>query len=967
MFDVRLRVFSDSAVRGRVLKTTRITITDNDSATPRVSFSVSRRVAGYLSNPFLVGVEVSYGGAWVTPRNNLFICTEESGDDSDDSETVSFSGAGFVPWLMQYMYVQGPLSLVDRTWPNATPGTIIKTLLTEAKVWGWGPSVSFDFTETHDSNGSAWTAAERTSITWRVGSTAMSDVLAALSDQGIIEWWVEGTTLRVFRAGIGTDRSSDVALGGPGFSRTPRKSSFDGVFTNLTVFYDGPKYINVTNPGSDGRFGALWATVTQSGVKTQDEAVKLSQSAMTLAKGKREELSYEWDGAADLPVPVRDFSIGDVVTARQRDGKRVQRVIGWVFHKSDDAVTVRAVVGSKLLSLTAKLAKRSASASVGTIIGGSGDAMPPHRGPADPNPLPPEGLRVVSNVGSWTRGGSAVSAVKLAWYAVSQTVDGTAVDVVEYEVWAREADQVAAFVARSRSLEALVESWRPDVLQLVSVRARSASGEWSELSAEIAVTPAMPTSIVPKAPTGLAASQTAFYSPGGSPKSRVVLSWNAVTQSTDDTPVEVVRYEVWERTGPGVSVFLTSATTTSVTFEIPSDGDRWYRVRAFSDLGFAGDLSAELKVSPSVPPVDTTPPSTPVLVSGAMTVEARWDGLMSTGDAPGSHHANTLAQWSTDGNAPWRAAGAPMSGAGSVTVEGKKGVPIFFRFVTMDTLGRVGGMSAVVSAAPVGVGVPDIDEAISDAIADAKATADGKNSIFVSDTAPAEPAEGFTAGDQWFVLDEFGNVSAIRVWNGSEWAAYQLFADSVVVPGSVTARVLNSEEIWANEAFLDKATVGVLESAYIKTPEFAQNLNIEAHGSITMIVGQLAQTESDVSDAKTAADNAQASANTANAVADGAVAQALEAFDAAAALQGDLTNMQAVYKYTPTEAIITTPNGERGLHLAPDGISMKEDGITITRWEGQQMIVQMIVVDAAKIGNHIVESNGTGRTTWRPL
>lgn len=53
--------------------------------------------------------------------------------------------------------------------------------------------------------------------------------------------------------------------------------------------------------------------------------------------------------------------------------------------------------------------------------------------------------------------------------------------------------------------------------------------------------------------------------------------------------------------------------------------------------------------------------------------------------------------------------------------------------------------------------------------------------------------------------------------------------------------------------------------------------------------------------------------------------------------------------------------------MAPDGISMKQDGLVITRWEGQQMIVQTIVVDSAKIGNHVIESFGGGRTVIRPL
>lgn len=1176
MFNIRVRECSPAGDFKRVLPAENITFTTVDSGAPLLTFSVSERIAAALDAPFVAAVEYQTepGARWKRPRQELLICSNGSGDELDPAGVVTYTGVGYVPWLLARMYVQGTRAngINDRTFPNATPGGIVKTIVTEAKGWGWAPHLTTDFTDTHDSNGVAWTTDDRSSIKWRVG-TPIANVLQQLAEQGLVEWWAEGNLLRLFRAPGGIDRSAAVVLGGAGFSAAPRSASFDDVFTKVTIFYDDQKYVNVDNPGADMKFGSLWATMTQSGVTDPNVARKLAQPALIKGRANAEQLGFDWTPAPNMPIPFESFNIGDNVSVVTRGGVVPKRVLDLVITKSEGVVDVRATVGSRVTSQAVKQARRSSSAVIGTIIGGSGNGFSGGPVPSSPIPEFPTGVHVTSNVGEWLRDGSARSLVGIEWNAVDTAIDGGGISIRDYEIWSRTADGVPELTLRTTATEAVIRTWQPEVPRFFMVRARSAVGAYGEFSPELSVTPVMPTSIVPKPPTGLSASQTAFYSPGGAPKSRVVLSWDAVTQSTDDSPVEVVRYDVWERTGPGTSVFLSSTKTTSLTFEIPSDGDRWYRVQAFSDLGFGGDLSTELKVSPSVPPVDTTPPATPVLVPGMATVEAQWNGLMQSGAAPGAHIANVLAQTSATGSAPWKSVGAPLSRAGSVTVPGPKGVPVHVRFVTMDSLGRTGGVSAVVSAAPTGVGVPDIDAAIQDAIDQATAdannalatasTADGR--VTVSPNAPvAGDGTGKALGSVWFrrstggmfigvwewtalgwvsrqldnatianldaakidtgflnaariaantinaqmiSIGDFTNLASgsdfedaekipwtlpavfevtsdyaysgtksLRVngalsgtaslisggipvsagdefyvefwmrrdaaWNGTSgnsklrfgfnggglyglsfaladapvgvWtkrsgvakipnngttsmsvtivatdatAGYAWIDDIVIrrraagnllVDGAVGAREINTIELWANSAWIDAATIGVLRASVIETTMlsagFAQNLNLEANGSITMIVGQLDQTASDVANAadaaaaaQNAANNAANAANSAGAVAGGAVAQSLEALNAAQAALDGLDDQQAVYQFTDSEAIVTTPGGEQALHLAPDRISLKKNGQTLTYWEGQQMVVQQVVADGISVGNHRAEANGTNRTTWRPL
>lgn len=1171
MYDIRLRKFTPEGVRGAVLRTRSITFTSTRNGTPLLDFSMANAYAGSLEAPFLVGVEVSRdGSAWVTPRNNLFIVLEDDADSST-TEMVSFTSAGFVGWSLSaaiHWWAPGATANPWKRKYEGAPGKILRTLIAEVQARGTMPNVGIDFTNTADSVGQAWTADDKIDMQLELWKP-LAVFVQNWSEQGHFDWWSEGTTFRVARSGYGVDRTSSIVLGGRGFTSSPVRSDFRNVITRMVLIPDGTTATHVENLTSDLRFGHIEASMTQSGIDTHAKAVKEAQPIMNDRRAKGTELEYNWTPAGKMVAPFLDFNVGDEVTARRRSGKSAQRVISAQVSKTiTGEVTVRVVVGTELIGLTARIAKKASAASQGQIISGSGVALPPSAGVASGVPLAPTGLVLTSNVGRWRKDGSGVADIRVEWQAVVSATDESAINVRQYEIATRVPSALSVTAGRTDTT-----GWTRELpsgeLTLIKVRAIGANGQPGEWSDEISVTPAMPASIVPKVPTNLVASQTAFYSPGGAPKSRVVLSWDAVTQSTDDTPVDVVRYDVWERTGPGVSVFLSSAKTASLTFEIPSDGDRWYRVQAVSDLGFAGDLSTELKVSPGVPPVDTSPPATPVLVPGIASVEAQWNGLMQSGSAPGAHIANVLAQWSATGSAPWKSVGGPLSRAGSVTVPGSKGVPVHVRFVTMDSLGRTGGVSAVVSAAPTGVGVPDIDAAIQDAID--QATADANNALLTASTAdgrvtvsPDAPVagdgDGKALGSVWFRRSAGGMFIGVWEWTALGWVSRQLdnatiasldaakidtgflnaariaantinarminigdftnlasgsdFEDAEKIPwtlpaafevtsdyaysgtkslrvngalsgtaslisggipvsaddefyvefwmrrdaawngtignskmrfgfnggglfglafaasdapvgvwtkrsgvlkvpnngttsmnvtivasdatagyawlddivirrraagnllvdGAVGAREINTIELWADSAWIEKARIGVLEAESIRAPEFAQNLNLEANGSITMIVGQLDQTASDMAAVADAAANAQAAAtgatnaaNSASAVAGGAVSQALEALNAATALQGDLTGLQAIYQYTSTEAIITTPSGEKGLHLSPDGIEMRENGQAITRWEGQRMIVQQIVVDGMSVGNHRVESNGTNRTTWRPL
>jgi hypothetical protein len=707
MFDIRLRLSDETGAKGRVLDTLSISFAGVDSSTARLEFSVSRKIAGDIPEGQVVALEYSIGGQYVSPRNDLFICAEGAEDALDSSETLSFTASALVPWLTQRcaLWWKPGEYAESRTYTDATPGAILSDLITIARSeQGWGRYVSIDF--------NAW--SERVTQTYQFFTTSLSRVISALAEQGYIEWWTEGNKLRVVNAGTGSDLRETVVLGGPGFTRAPRRSSYDPL-TVLVVKGDFG-WTHIENPGSDGRFGSLMQVMTQAGVPTREAAVVNAQPTLTGGRAVQQELSYDWIAPGWTPAPLEPIvtpnpfsqvNIGDAVTARTRGGREAQRVVGLVVEKRDGRVTARATVGDKLLSQTVKTAKRANAATVGQIIGGSGSSLPPS--PAAPSvaPNPPESVRVTRNQGAWNPDGSASSEVMIAWDRVTQAVDQSRIDIDLYELWSREAADLSALTTATTDLSTLVTSWRPGIPRFFKIRARSRAGVWSNFSTEISVTPQIPASIVPAVPAGLEVeSNIGVFRPDGSTRSTVTIGWDAVTSSIEGEPVTITSYQLWDGTETEPGIVAGSSAGTRATLSWPGGLVRWLRVRAQSDAGNWSDFSDPVQFTTAQPAADMGIPTAPTLETGVGIVSGKWNGQLTTG-APAAGFQHVLVEANLGSG--WTRLAMPVPrGGGSFNIRATNGTLVLVRLVPVDTLGRVGTASDVAEIVSVGTGADDI-------------------------------------------------------------------------------------------------------------------------------------------------------------------------------------------------------------------------------------------------------------------
>lgn len=710
------RFLPDGETPQEVIDTARVRLATAGSSSSALTFSVSIAVADGIrqwmednpGKPFVVGVEHSNGGAWSEPRNGLFVAYKGSADDLDPTGSQQIVCMDMVTWdlLGTYLhwseYAKDGARLWTETGHPASAGTIMGGMILESQGRGWAPTLDIDFTWDKDSDGVAWTAAEKVLQEWRL-LTPLSQVLDSLTKQGLCEWWSEGRTLRLFRPGKGELRDN-VVLGGAGFTRAPGSWDYSNVVTNLTVVPEkAANWLYLPNPGADASTGRREATMSQAGVADHATATRLAQSALLNGRAAQREQSYEWQVIEGMPVPFIDFQVGDTVKILTTIGERLERVVELVLSTDEDGlVTAHVVTGDLIRSKASKRNQTVDNANVGGIVGGSGVPLPVTSPPALGDPLPPTGLHVASNVGSWRGDGVAQAAVKIQWNAVSQTVDGSAVDIATYEVAVRTPDSEAAIFAIVTGLSVVAFEWEPGKERLVRVRARDHRGQVSAWSGEISVTPEVPASIVPKAPTGLAVTaNTGAFLPDGRARAAVSLSWDAVTLSIDDELVDVDEYEI------RVGLETHRVASTSGMILVPTGETVAVTVRARSNIGVWGDPSPAVNVTGAAPAALLPAPTAPILSSSLAMVAVRWHGTFVSGVVGG--FSRVLMETADSAAGPWLPVGPPLTGPGGASIRGTMGQEMFFRLTPEDTLGRKGAPSQVVSVVVVGITGPDIE------------------------------------------------------------------------------------------------------------------------------------------------------------------------------------------------------------------------------------------------------------------
>ncbi len=596
MFDIRLREYTPAGEKRRVIPTLGIESTDAESATATVTFTTTARVAGRMEAPFVVGLEYTTGGDWARPRNDLFIVLEDAEDAADQSDVMTFTGQSYVGWLLsQGIHWWQPDSPDGRTRVyDMTPGKLVRQLMREAQDpgRGWAPMLTAGFTDTADSLGQKWEPDDQIKMKidlWR----PYSALFQAWIESGHFEWWAEGTTLMLARLGTGADLTQRVVLGGPKFTSAQAKTDFKGTFSTIVLIPDKMNATHAFNAGADKRFGALETSMSLSGVSDRDTALRLALPVMKENRAKKLELSYDWAPTVGGPRPWADFTVGDLVNARRKVGKLPQRVVGIQVTKRDGLVNARAIVGSKLVGLQAKLAKRVGQQNVGSIIGGSGTGVPSNDGVERPAPIAPTGLAVTSEP-YFDDYGTAFASVTATCSSVTTDVIGGTIAVESYELWGRKKAAGESWIRLTRTFaEPPVmtytgllsgEIWEFKVRAVVGEALRS---EFSDIVVELLARDLVPPPR-PAPPSGEARM------------GQVILTHDGLTEDGQEQPVDFAHFNVWvstTETGNGAKAGEMKTNDTFVAPQGDYDVPRWFWVTAEDKSGNKSDPSGRISVT----------------------------------------------------------------------------------------------------------------------------------------------------------------------------------------------------------------------------------------------------------------------------------------------------------------------------------------------------------------------------------
>lgn len=714
MLNLRVRLVKDDGSTdrtSRVLNTKTVSYAVDLNGAGTLDFSVSRNDFVPEVMPFLVRVEYSDSPAGPykpLPEHELFIVESDSDDSLDEGQVVTYKAVAFVPWLLGGAYVgTGPWQknntrTINGEGHKSNAGQILSYFIDESKTRGWLPALRRTFNSNTDSAGVAWKAEDRDEIAWTL-ETFYPKVLEQMSEQHMCDWSAQGNAIHLYRPGTkGRDRSQ-LVFGGAGFTRVPVTTDVTGWYTHVIALSDAGR-VHVDNRPAEARFGRRSIAMTQTGVKDVGTSTRLARDLLADGqKVKREEV-FEWTPTEGGLYPFRDFLLGDLVTALARGGRKHKRVFGVQVEQDIDGAKVQVRIGDQLTSAAIKAGKVLGSVAVGGVVGGSGGSFPTSPPLPEPVPLAPDALRVTHNEGSWGPNGNAVIAVGLEWAKVTEAVDGSEVDISEYQVWSRtpsgERTLDATVAGISQSVE--ITSWVPDQHRLVSVRARAANGgKWSDYSLEVAVMPEYPGELIPKAPENLkVVSNVGSWSAIG-PMSDITLSWDAVTETTTGEPTHVNLYEVWVD-----GIATATSPTTSLTVQVAPGAEREYTVRARAGESYWSDPAyPRLKVIGAEPGTPDMTPTPPTLRTGYGVVVAAWDGLLAAGET--SALLGVQAYFSID-EGPEAPMGSVLTKAGTATISASAGDEVHVRLEAIDRLGRVAGTTTLVTITAIEIDGEDI-------------------------------------------------------------------------------------------------------------------------------------------------------------------------------------------------------------------------------------------------------------------
>ncbi|MFD8529403.1 hypothetical protein ACFV0L_18485 [Streptosporangium canum] len=416
----------------------------NDVPSLKLSYPAGGLNAEVIADYCEVAVEYAVeGGGWVEPPNARFLRIKRGGDSTDRAGVRSYELPGWA-WMLRKIVLYPNSAMVDgkRRFNAVSAGAILATFIQEAKARGALSKLLYTFSDNRDSDNQEWDSTRRLTLAIEPGKDLLS-VLINLSEQGVIDWRMQGRTLEVFKPDtvLGTDLASgpdpvDLRYGRD-ITEAPDMGTLEDAVSAILIGGEAGLSVEVANSSAVAPWGRWETYQAQNGVSDTGTARLLGQNALDRVARERVQVTRGLMFGLARWLPFAHYQPGDYLLA-PGDGGVMQslrlRQITLSVDK-DGQVGGNAVLNDRFLEREIRLARQAAGILDGGVgSGGSGGEPAPetnNRIPAAPQGLIVHGDAYLDEHG-YARGQATVT-----WSAVAADVNGVALSIDAYEVYAR--------------------------------------------------------------------------------------------------------------------------------------------------------------------------------------------------------------------------------------------------------------------------------------------------------------------------------------------------------------------------------------------------------------------------------------------------------------------------------------------------------------------------------------------------
>lgn len=538
------------------------------------------------------------------------------GDDADDAEEGAL-------WTITARTAVGKLNdaiVYPANWtgiPDTKPtavtysgknvGYILNDLFNKAKGRTTMNYYSWDFTDTHDSSGNAWTP--NIDLSLDIG-TGYLDLMKTLNQNGWCEFRVDARVIHVWNYGaMGRDRtlgpSPLVFRKGRDVKESPRKIDTADLKTvalvsgaDNTVFEEVDSFSGITQYGRREVLYSAGSIAYDPHAAPHQGALELAGDAYLQGVSKPQTelthgLHFETE---DQPRPITNFTVGDWAYTDVGKGLERFRILQWVISVASDST----VTGSITMNWLFNTQLSQVSSSVTALENGSTNS-----GSAPKNDgIPPAKVTdVIPISANYLVNNLSRANLSIQWVAVTQNSDGSAIFDLDYysAVWKYNTESTwrpsLKVEAEDGQTVAMVENLEPGLA--VDVRVRAVDywgnpGEWSDTKgitlAGDTIPPTKPDAPIVKSNVGTLRLTWSGFDTSGASMPPDLAGVEVHVSTSDFIPSSATKVDVLP---PGV---LADTLTQGLVY----DREYWVKLVAFDTTGNKSEPSDTTNTSHAV-------------------------------------------------------------------------------------------------------------------------------------------------------------------------------------------------------------------------------------------------------------------------------------------------------------------------------------------------------------------------------